>query len=489
MKKSVRLISLLLCFVLFFSACKNGGETPEDQSTTVPTSENNVQNNASKAGQITLPYNSADGLNPYFAKSYENLYICKYLFKPLYGVDGAYNANPVIAESVSVNGTSAVVKIKSGVSCRGSSPITAADVVYSFNMAKASYAYGGYLTNVISASVKSSNTVEFTLEFADIYTAGKLTFPIVKEGTADIQTAVPTGSGDYFYSEKKLISVSDSEKTIGLYEIGTNESAESVFKIGTTDFYFSDLSDCNYSATAGKTENVLLNNMVYLGMNSANGALNKYIRSAIAVKLDCEDIALSSYQGHAAAVKLPINPESTVAGQVNAVETAGDKALADRIIDNCGYTRYSGSAKANGAYLLSFSLIVNKDNRYRVAAAYGIADSLKESGINVRVELLSFEDYSQRIAAGNYELYLGEIKLDSSMDISSFFKDGTPFGTGIDKTGRSATEYFRYRAGEITPAEYFAVFAEEFPFIPICFRQGYAVRSSDFAAEQSGYIL
>ena len=488
MKKSVRLISLLLCFVLCFSACKNGGETSENQSTTVPASENEVQNGTS-AGQITLPYNSADGLNPYFAKSYENLFICKYLFKPLFSIDGDYNATPVIAEGISVNGTSAVVTIKSGVACRGSSPITAADVVYSFNMAKASYAYGGFLTNVISASVKSSNTVEFTLEFADIYTAGKLTFPVVKEGTADIQTAVPTGSGDYFYSEKRLVSVSDGEKTVELYEIGTNESAESVFKIGTTDFYFSDLSDCNYSAIAGKTENVLLNNLVYLGINSTNGALNKYIRSAIAVKLDCEDIALSSYQGHAAAVKLPVNPESTVAGQVKAVETAGDKALADRIIDNCGYTRYSGSAKTNGSYSLSFSLIVNNDNRYRVAAAYGIADSLRESGINVRVDLLSFEDYSQRIAAGNYELYLGEIKLDGSMDISAFFKDGTAFSAGIDKTGRSATDYFRYRAGEITPAEYFAGFAEEFPFIPICFRQGFAVRSADFAAEQSGYIL
>lgn len=488
MKKSVRLISLLLCFVLCFSACKKGGQNPENQTTTVPTSENNGENGIS-AGQITLPYNSADGLNPYFAKSYENLFICKYLFKPLFSVDSKYNANPVIAENISVNGTSAVVTIKSGVSCRGSSPITAADVVYSFNMAKASYAYGGYLTNVITASVKSSNTVEFTLDFADIYIAGRLTFPIVKEGTADIQTAVPTGSGDYFYSEKKLVGVSDSGKTIELYEIGTNESAESVFKIGTTDFYFSDLSDCNYSAIAGKTENVLLNNMVYLGMNSANGALNKYIRSAIAVKLDCEDIALSSYQGHAAAAKLPINPESTVAGQVKAVETAGNKDLADRIIDNCGYTRYSGSAKTNDAYSLSFSLIVNNDNRYRVAAAYNIADSLKESGINVRVDLLSFEDYSQRIAAGNYELYLGEIKLDGSMDISAFFKDGTAFSTGIDKTGRAVTEYFRYRAGEITPAEYFEIFAEEFPFIPICFRQGFAVRSSDFAAEQSGYIL
>ena len=233
----------------------------------------------------------------------------------------------------------------------------------------------------------------------------------------------------------------------------------------------------------------MLNNMVYLGMNGTNGALNKYIRSAIAVKLDCEDIALSSYQGHAAAVKLPVNPESTVAGQVKAVETAGDKALADRIIDNCGYTRYSGSAKTNGSYSLSFSLIVNNDNRYRVAAAYGIADSLRESGINVRVDLLSFEDYSQRIAAGNFELYIGEIKLDGSMDISAFFKDGTAFSAGIDKTGRSATDYFRYRAGEITPAEYFAGFAEEFPFIPICFRQGFAVRSADFAAEQSGYIL
>lgn len=76
-------------------------------------------------------------------------------------------------------------------------------------------------------------------------------------------------------------------------------------------------------------------------------------------------------------------------------------------------------------------------------------------------------------------MYLGEVKLDGSMDISRFFMDGTKFSAGINKSEKAATEYFRYRAGEISEKEYYEVFAEEYPFVPVAFRTGYTVLSED----------
>lgn len=484
MKRFIKIISLLLCICMLFSACKNNRETP-DESTTAPaesTTENNVniENTFSKSdGKISLPYNESDGLNPFFAKSDENLYLCRLLFEPLYAVDSTYTPNGVVAESISVNGNVATVKIKRGISCRGSSNINADDVVYSFNLAKASYGWADDLKSISAAAAVNDYAVNFTLDYADSLVAGKLTFPVVKSGTADVQTAVPTGSGNYYHLEGKLISLADSEKQIYLCSVGTRDSVEDALKIGMSDIFFSNMSDCNYTGAAGNTQSVLLNNMVYLGINSSNGALNKYIRSAIAAKIDSDEIALSAYQGHAVASKLPVNPESAVNDEITQIAANGDKALADNIIDRCGYTWYSGKSKTNGTYLLSFTLIVNKDNKYRVAAAYSIADSLAECGFTINVQELSFTDYIERISSGNYDMYLGEVKLDSSMDLNSFFIEDSALSTGINKTDSAVTEYFNYRAGKITAQEYYKIFAEEYPFVPVVFRTGYVISSED----------
>lgn len=484
MKIAIKLISLLLCICVLFSACKPQEENPTETTTTPTesTTENNVntEDTFSKSdGKISLPYNESDGLNPYFAKSDENLYLCKLIFEPLYSVDSSYTANGVIAESISVNGNMATVKIKRGISCRGSSDINADDVVYSFNLAKASYGWADDLKGVSAAAKSNDYAVNFTLDYADSLVAGKLTFPVVKAGTADVQTAVPTGSGDYYFLEDKLISLADSEKQIYLCSVSTRDSVEDALKIGTSDVFFSNMSDCNYTGASGNTQSVLLNNMVYLGLNSQRGALTKYIRSAIAAKIDSAEIALSAYQGHAVASKLPVNPESAVNNEIAQINTKGDKTLADNIIDRCGYTSSSGKAKTNGAYLLSFTLIVNKDNKYRVAAAYSIADSLAECGFYITVKALSFADYKERITLGNYDMYLGEVKLDGSMDLSQFFLEGGALSAGINKTDRAATQYFNYRAGKITAEEYYKIFAEEYPFVPVVFRTGYVITSDD----------
>jgi len=488
MKNGLKIIAIFLCVALLFSACKKE-ENPQQttESTTEETTQSEIiENSAPKGdGKITLPFNESDGLNPFFAKSYENLYITQMLFDPLFEVGKDYTIKNAIAKDVSVNGNVATVTLRSDAHCRGSNPINASDVVYSFNLAKASYGWSGMLNGIVSATVKSAYSVDFTLDYSDIYVAGKLTFPIVKEGTADIASAVPTGSGKYYFSENKLMNVADNSKVISLYAIGTRASAENAFKIGTTDVFFSDLSDCNYSGVTGNVQDIVLSNMVYLGLNSSRGALTKHIRSAIATKLNSKEIVVSSYQGHGVAVKTPVNPESTVKNGITEMEIKGNTDLANQILDRCGYIRYSGNAKTNGAYLLTFSLIVNNDNKFRVAAAYNIADSLKEIGFLIRVEVLSYKDYQERISSGNYDMYLGEIKLDSTMDISAFFTENGFVSAGIDKNEKAATEYFSYRAGEITEKEYYDIFIEEYPFVPLLFRTGYVVNSSDLTLDLS----
>ena len=168
-----------------------------------------------------------------------------------------------------------------------------------------------------------------------------------------------------------------------------------------------------------------------------------------------------------------------MAGQITEIKTEGDDILANNIIDRCGYTKYSGKAKTNGAYTLTLTLMVNKDNKFRVAAAYNIADSLNECGFLVKVQAVSYSEYEQRIESGNYDMYLGEIKLDNTMDIGDFFREGNMLSSGTNTKELVATEYFRYRAGEITAEEYYEIFIEYYPFVPVLFKKGYVAASDD----------
>lgn len=482
MRKITKFIALILCISMCFSAC-NAYSKEGETTTAAGPDESNVTQDAFTItdGKVTLPYNRTDGINPFFAESYENIYLANLLYEPLFSIDKNYNTTNAIAESVSFEGKTVIVKLQHNVLCSDSSTIIAPDVEYSFNLAKNSYYWGNMLKNVLSATVLDDYTISFNLEFKDVYVLGKLVFPIVKFGTANGRESVPVGSGEYAFAEDKLVNRIVADETIYLAEISDHSSSQDAFNIGMTDVFFSDLSNCDYSVTTGKVDKMTLCNMVYIGINESNGALDKYVRNAIAVKLDTDNMALSAYQGHAIGNKLPVSPDSILFNEITKVESTGNKKLADDIIDRCGYTKYSNGAKTNGTYTLSFSLIVNIENQYRVAAAYHIADSLEESGIKIRVQVLTFDEYSKRISSGDYDMYLGEIKLDGSMDISPFFTSGTSFSSGIDTTQRVATEYFKYRAGEITSAEYYATFVEFYPFIPVAFRTGYAVTSNDVA--------
>ena len=476
MKRFVKVISLLLSVVLLFSSC-SGVNLDEEESTTVPAVTE--KSPTVSDGVVTLPFNPTDSINPFFAKSYENLYLCELIYESLYEIDSEYNVFGEIATSVVVNENIARVTLSSGYSFSDLTAVKAQDVAYSFNLAKNSYAWADCLSTILSATVISDYVIDFELAFKDIYVAGKLDFPIVKYGTADEQTNTPIGSGDYVFKEDKLVHEMNFSKEILLYEIDTNESSENAFKIGETDVYFSDLSDCSFSAITGNTESVLLNNMVYIGVNSKNGALNRYVRSAIVAKLNCDDIAVSSYQGHAFATKIPVNPESKLISEILTVDSKGNMEIANGILDRSGYTRWYGKVKTDGVYPLSMTLIVNEDNNYRVATAYSIAQSLEECGFGITVEALPFDEYEQRIVAGNYDLYLGEIVLDGTFDLSAFFMSDSVLGKNINQTESASVEYFRYRAGEITASEYYKAFVEDYPFIPICFRKGYVVNSAD----------
>ena len=80
--------------------------------------------------------------------------------------------------------------------------------------------------------------------------------------------------------------------------------------------------------------------------------------------------------------------------------------------------------EALGGYWITkpVRLLVNSDDRLRLATARKIAEMLTEHGMTTVTIEKSTQDYLAHIRTANYELFLGKTRLSATMDLSQFFK-------------------------------------------------------------------
>ena len=171
--KFKKFLSIILTVVTVFSFASCGKNNKNAQTVATNNSSAKIRDT------ITLLYSAADGFNPYVAVSETNRHLLKLVFEPLVKLDNEFNAVYSIAKSVTVKGKVCTVTINN-LKFSDGAKITPQDVVYSYNLAKKSKTgYKERLYNITSATVTSTNTVEFKLKKQDIYCQNILTFPIL----------------------------------------------------------------------------------------------------------------------------------------------------------------------------------------------------------------------------------------------------------------------------------------------------------------------
>lgn len=496
MKNIKRFASLILILSLLtgvFAAC-----SPSDKN---PSGETDNSGNIIETGEkgekkdLTLCYAKSDSLNPFFAKSQTNQMLSALFADPLFRTDEKFSSVPVIAKDIKIEGNKAEVNIGSAQFSDGSF-VTAGDVKYSFDMAKKSPAYAGLLYNVTSAYASGTKVV-FSLASPDKYVSGVLSFPIVKSGTANDDKAFPVGSGRYkldgtqqnphFSANPKNAKVVNAYyQTISLINLPDSDALINSLQIGNTDFIFDDLSSGKYKRINAEVREVSLNNMVFLGVNSANKLLqNDLVKQAVSLSLDRKLIASSAYQGHAVPSSLPFHPlwaELKSAGINPNTEFKADEA--EKLLKEAGLTE-----KNNRKILLfnkkpvSLKLIVNAGNPFRNEAAALIAEQLTKIGIETKVSVLSNENYIAAINKGQYDLYLGEIKLSDNMDLNPLLKKGGAAFYGVREDNPAVASYAQMRKGETALSGFAETFSSSLPFIPVCFKNGVSAYNREIKSE------
>ncbi len=489
-------LSVALALILTLSpiGCQNA-ENPQSGE------EGSVTENTDGRDYITLLYSAADTFNPFNTKTDINRRLCSLLYDSLVKLDNEFNPVYVLASEVKNEDKKCIVTIKDTVFSDGSA-VTAEDVVYSFNLAKGETSvYAGELNIALSAKAAGSRTVEFTLSRRDPYFLNLLDFPILKRGSENVKDSdsvlqPPIGSGRYVVNSERngleqnplYAGNKGSIKTVRLINAPDSESVSHYVEVGAADMYFSEISDGSIIRMSGKKLDINLNNLVYIGINKNYGALGENaLRQALSSGLDREKICKDAFYNNAVAANGFYNPVWQEVKSVQNIQTAANEKITVENLGKIGYNKLdsNGLRKNAGGGSLSFTMLVNSENRLRVEAARLISKQLSSFGIQITVVEKDYEQYKLSLESGSFELYLGEVKLTDNMDIYPLVaEDGTmAFGNkipdavaegvqeteAINKASQVITQFYE---GQATISDVAVVLQSEMPIIPVCYRTG-----------------
>lgn len=448
---------------------------------------------------FTLAYSKEDSVNPYMCGSTLNATLSDLIYDQLITVNSEFEAEMVIALSVEYTGNRAItVTLRDGLVFSDGSPITASDIVYSYNAALKEGSRYAKALSVFQSCNGSGNKVYFRLNDADPRAYMLLDFPIIKSET-DKNGATPVGSGRYIFhsdiltgtyllrNDKWFKTNASNMERISLTAMPTVESIVNSVEIGTISYYYTDLRDDGYPTRLNANYTTVdLNNLVYLGVNTAQETLTRTsVRKAISLGLDREDIITASYAGRAYAATGPLTTSWPVAAAAQSGNTLASVTSAIYTLEGDGFineddTRRYHRYNEYGEYL-EYELIVNEDNDQQLSVAEQIAIQLEDVGIGVTIEPVSFKELVRRIAMGEYDLYLAEYSLFNNMDISPLFtpNEGLYYG---NKPQQTIDAWNSYLNGVATIATVIQNFETEMPFIPVCYRLGIVCYSRSLEA-------
>ena len=496
MKKYIALIVALCVVIALLALVSKSGEPDVTETFAAETTEEETTAEAAPQNEIILGYYEDKSLNPYLTDSPANRNLSTLLYDGLYVLDENYCPQPVIAQSSERDTGRLTVYLNPDMCFSSGSPLTASDVVYSFNVAKQS-SYYTHRLDAFTAAAAGTDSVVFSLAEENAYAESCLTFPVIQAGTA--VNDIPVGSGRYVLqsdAKGKFLTVNENSSRneemftpkISLVSITSEQNELYLLQAGDLSYFFDDLSDGEYTKISANMLRVPLNNLVFLGMNKSSEALSDpAVKKAISLAIDKASISEASYSGMCRTADTPFNPDWYVVEPFASHSETFSNLKATRTLEEAGYIyAYSNNKfRSKNFEFLELTMLVNEESTGRVSCAQLIHDSLENIGIDVRLFILPFEEYTEELYEGDFDIYLGEVKLPASMDLSCFFTEGGSAGYGIDSNSTVASSYFDLSRGKTNISTFITVFNNALPFIPICYRDGVAYYSREISFEGS----
>lgn len=466
-----KIISVILCVIMAFSlfSCSKG----KDKS-------------ASASSSFKLPYMSSDSLSPYNCKSEVNFKLAGLIYDGLFKMSADRNPQKVLAGQYTFQDKVITVNLKSAKFSDGSA-VSSEDVVYSFEKAKLSERYSAALTPVATAQKKGSSVIRFTLSDDDIYALNLLTFPIISKSSQ-------TGTGIYAIERNDDEAVlvynkyHDSDKPkiekIELCECADYSGAVNLLNSGKIDYLFDELENGNIRSSTGKSTPAKMNNLIFMGINSNRPILkNKHFRRAIAQAINQKKLVEQAFSSYAFATATPFDPDWSDMGSVVATTVLSDATEAKDAFGDAGlkYDKLGVNLVDDDGEQITLNLIVNSANNMKIAAAEEIKTQLINCGILVEIQKMPLDEYNIAVENGNFDLYIGEVKIPNDFSLDCFFgSGGADFGINSKKL---KVAHKNFMSGQSSLQDFVSAFCDENPFVPLAYKGADACANSALEAD------
>ncbi len=479
--KAIRRTAAALLSLVLLVGC--GADAPQNEAAS---SEPPSLGQPAHLEHLTLGWQPSEGFNPYMTNSILVAQNAGLLFEKLAEIDPDMHLNLRLAQAIDSSGEQVVIHPRSGCTFADGQPITAEDIAASMQAAKASGMYGARFANVQEIRVQD-NAVVITLARPDSLFAYLCDIPVLK--AAEVASTRPTASGRYTYGEDQLVTnprtafPEDGPDVIDLVEVAGYDAMTSSLTVGSLNLYAAADAAEEVPSIVSKEQFYKTNRLVYLGINSQR-TQNRLLstpqgRNLISKLVSRRQLAEKSFYGRAYPATGAINGfyPCVESGQVILAEQ--DTANSAELFAALGCTRdtMSGFYQDESGKRLEAQLLVYSGSTYKRYTASLIKEQLAAQGIDIQlVEIDDFETYRQMIEAGEFDLYIGEVKMYNNMDITPFLAGGV-LSVGLAQTEAVTQAYAAFRADENAASAFEQAFAADMPYVPLVWRNGTVISS------------
>lgn len=457
----LRLISLFIVIILLVGCGDRAGSVDVESNMTSENDENSIDTNNTETnskntdnndtisstskdadeehtpslkpvtgGTLKIAMKKPETLNPLLNRDDTVDKVLRLMFEPLFIIDSEMKVTPNIADSYNIlqDGKCVLVKLKSDLKWQDGTAITANDMIYSLDILKEAQGdsiYKHCYNNIKNYNKVDNLTVQINYNEGVGAIAYNLCFPLIPKAyyNGNEQANMkPMGNGFYkfeAYETAKNMSLTASNSFKGtpyITNIVVNiipnyETQLSALNSGVIDAVVVDINNLgavknNISDNTGIYSTNLFE---YIGLNNNKAIfadLNS--RQAIACLVPFDDIISNIYINKMTKSITPINPNSPYYGAVGLDNYNKDSNIANTLILASGFTKAD----------FSFTILVNSENAARIESAKLMSQAFNSEGLNTRVEAVSFADYKKRLEEGNFDMFLGGIKLSDTMNTS-----------------------------------------------------------------------
>ncbi len=422
MKK--RLLCLLLALGLMLSGCTLFDRQPEDGGSADAEPENgdptiNLDTDRTES-LFTLGWSPELGLNPYLTRSTTNWTFLPLIYEGLFQLTPEFEAEPLLCQSAetSMDGRLWTLALRKDAAFSNGVTMTAADVIYSLELAMRSELYGDRLACIDNVVQSGQYEVTLSLNKPMGSLPLLLDIPIIRSGSAE----APVGTGPYVLIQteeeqylERVAGWRGGEAPIGriyLYEVSNMDSVRDAFEFGRVDMVVSDLNSggavnfhSNYELWSQDTTI-----LQFLSFHPESTLFSSSaVRAAVTHAIDRQKLITEHLDGYGVAATLPTHPRSGGYQLSLAEDYDYDPECLRTAVAEAGLTGRRGT------------MLVNAGNDANCAAAEAIAASLREAGLEIEVVTATGENYDALQNLGGYDLAYCEVRLTADFDLSAFF--------------------------------------------------------------------